>query len=211
MSRESIPATQAEEQIRAVHAARDFSRAASLALEQYGDEIFGLLVTCLGNSSDAEEVFSIFCEDFWHGLPGFKWHCTIRTWLYVVARNAGRRYLKSPHRYAERNVPLSQIPEMKAITQKIYGSTAVHLQTHSKDSLRQLRDQLSVADRMLLILRVDRGLSWHDMVMVMADRDQPDAPLDTTRAERRLRKRFERIKAKLRKLAEQQGLIARPT
>lgn len=49
-------------------------------------------------------------------------------------------------------------------------------------------------DRMLLVLRLDREMSWTEVARVLTD-DAADA--DVSREAARLRKRFERVKAKL--------------
>jgi RNA polymerase sigma-70 factor (ECF subfamily) len=74
-----------------------------------------------------------------------------------------------------------------------------------------VREQLEPDDQMLLILRVDRQLEWRDLALVMSTRDHcPTARLDDAALDReaaRLRKRFERVKAELKDLAQEAGLL----
>ena len=73
--------------------------------------------------------------------------------------------------------------------------------------MRALREQLEPDDQMLLVLRVDRGMEFRDIAVALAE---ADAPLDAETLEReaaRLRKRFERVKERLRELARSEGLI----
>ena len=59
----------------------------------------------------------------------------------------------------------------------------------------------------MLVLRVDRGLEWLDVARVLFDAD-PSLPEGTLKAEVvRLRKRFQQVKAKIRKLAKEAGLV----
>ena len=67
----------------------------------------------------------------------------------------------------------------------------------------RLRGQLSPAEQSLLILRVDRGLPWSEVAEIMSS---PDEPLDSST----VAKRFQRVKARLRKLAEDAGLLDPP-
>jgi RNA polymerase sigma-70 factor, ECF subfamily len=60
---------------------------------------------------------------------------------------------------------------------------------------------------MLLVLRIDRNLSWRDIAIVMEGENIGLDETLTQKAETRFRKRFERIKDKLRELAVAQGLI----
>jgi DNA-directed RNA polymerase specialized sigma24 family protein len=81
----------AEPSIRAAWDAQDFQSAATRALEAYGQEILSFLIARLRAASDGEEAFSIFAEDFWKGLPGFGSRCSVRGWMYTLARNAANR------------------------------------------------------------------------------------------------------------------------
>jgi RNA polymerase sigma-70 factor (ECF subfamily) len=76
-----------------------------------------------------------------------------------------------------------------------------------KDRFQQLREQLPEDDQTLLVLRVDRGLSWLELAEVMLGDDAPasDEQLKTEAA--RLRQRFQAAKHRLRKLVEEAGLL----
>ena len=64
-----------------------------------------------------------------------------------------------------------------------------------KSSIQKLREELSADEQTVLILRVDRGLSWNEVAEVM----------DVDAAS--VRKRFERIKEKLRALAKARNIV----
>ena len=72
----------------------------------------------------------------------------------------------------------------------------------------QERSELSEEDQMVLVLRVDRSLSWVELAEVMLASDNPTASQLATEAAR-LRKRFQLAKAHLRKRAEEAGLVER--
>jgi RNA polymerase sigma-70 factor (ECF subfamily) len=81
-----------------------------------------------------------------------------------------------------------------------------------KNQVRALREKLDPDDQMLLVLRVDRQLSWRDLALVMGanPEEAPGSQPDEATIEReavRLRKRFERVKAELKQLAKQAGLL----
>ena len=75
-----------------------------------------------------------------------------------------------------------------------------------KSKFRELRNELSDDDRIVLILRVDRGLDWNQAAQVMAG-DAEMSAAELARASARLRKQFERIKLRIRALAEARGLL----
>src|SRR5688572_25981948 len=99
---------EAEQSIRALHAAGDLDGATTLAVETYGPELYGFLQALARDEDLAGEAFSTFAEDLWKGLPRFRWESSLRTWAYALARNALHRVRRDPARRAGRNVPLSQ-------------------------------------------------------------------------------------------------------
>src|SRR6185436_2450489 len=84
-----------------------------------------------------------------------------------VARNAGNRYATSPHLRPARNVTLSGKESLSQMVDRMRSATEVHLRTDVKGKVRALRDRLDPEDQTLLILHVDRRLSWRELAMVM--------------------------------------------
>lgn len=195
-----------EKSIRDAFERGDLEAAATAALDLYGDEILSFLSMRVRNTSDAHEVFSMFAEDFWVGLPKFAWRSSVRTWAYMIARNAAARHASAPHRRAARNLTLSAPGRVSQFLERARSSTQLHQQTAVKDRVRALREQLDPDDQMLLVLRIDRGLAWRDLAIAMTGNDAlDDAALDREAA--RLRKAFERVKAALKELAQADGLL----
>lgn len=184
----------------------DLESAATYALDLYGDEILSFLMARLHRVSDAQEAFSMFSEDLWVGLPKFAWRSSMRTWAYMVARNAATRYAAAPHRREARNLTLSTPGRLSHVVDRLRSATQIHQQTAVKDRMRVLREHLDPDDQMLLVLRVDRNMAWRDLAIAMTgDADLDDAALDREAA--RLRKAFERVKAVLKDLAKREGLL----
>lgn len=203
-----MSAAEYEQRIREAFDARQLASAAQGALEAYGPEILSFLASRLPSSSDASEVFSMFAEDLWTGLPNFEWRCSIRTWLYALARNAAARYMVAPQRDRARNLAVSRVESVSALVERVRSTTDVYQRTAVKDRFRELRKQLEPDDQMLLILRVDRGLSFRDLAIAMrGDVNLDDATLASETV--RLRKAFERVKTELRTLAQRAGLLTR--
>lgn len=201
-----------EAPIREAHQKGDFSASASAAVGIYGPEVLGFLIAILKDEAVGSDVFSQFCEDLWTGLPNFRWECTFRTWAYTLARNAARRYLRSPH--LKRNTQLSR-DALAEVADKVRTSTISYLRSEVKQGVQRLRESLDEEDQALLILRVDRNLPWNDVARIMLDEDEGGGegaaanapPAAIARKAAALRKRFERVKDHLRELAKQQGLL----
>lgn len=174
----------------------DYEAAAAAILRGYGVEVLGYLIAQTHDSDLADEVFATTCEDLWRGLPSFRREASARTWLYRVAYNALQRHRKDA--FTRRRRPLS--PELAEIAQDVRTRTAPYLRTDAKDAVSELRQSLEPDEQTLLILRIDRGLSWREVGDVMAGDGEP-------LGEATLAKRFQRVKTKLRRLAEEAGLI----
>jgi RNA polymerase sigma-70 factor (ECF subfamily) len=189
-----------EHQIQSLLERGDLRGAATKAIEGYGAEVFGFLVTLVRDARDASEVFSQTCEDLWTGLDRFESRCSMRTWIYTLARHAAARFRRSPHR--RRKVALSQASEL---ADKVRTGTLPFLRTEVKDKFAPIRDALEEDDRTLLVLRVDRGMSWKEIARVFGGDDNSDEALD--RAAARLRKRFQLVKSEIRARAREAGLL----
>jgi RNA polymerase sigma-70 factor (ECF subfamily) len=156
-----------------------------------------------------QEAFAMFTEDLWSGLPSFGWRCSMRCWVYVLARNAVKRFAAAPARQRERNLPLSQHQSQLAQHETGRPKTAPHQDTSIKDRMRALRDRLSQEEQMLLVLHVDRRLTWPEIALVLHDAGGILDQAEQAREAARLRKRFERLKVELRRLAVEDGLLRR--
>jgi len=182
--------------------ARRVEPAATLALQTYGPELYGFLASQLGNEADTGEVFSQLTEDLWRGLPRFEWRCTLRTWLYLLARHAAARFRSSPWNRGGRTGD----SKLDAQIAEVRGRTEPWLRTEVKDRLRQLRDSLAPDDRLLLTLRLDRQLAWNEVALVTLGEE--NATADALKREAaRLRKRFQDLKEELRVRALRAGLL----
>ena len=181
--------------------AGDFGGATSAGLRAYGSEVFGFLRASLRSETDADDVFAIFAEDLWRSMPRFAWKCSLRTWSYMLAKRAGSRVLKQ-----KRRAPVHASSDlMEKLVQDIRTETLSFLRTEKKTRLHALRDSLPDEEKSLLLLRVDRKLSWDELARVLSPDDlEDDAAVKREAA--RLRKRFQLVKEKLRALAAREGL-----
>jgi RNA polymerase sigma-70 factor (ECF subfamily) len=181
----------------------DLKAAATLAVEGYGPEVLGFLVVFLHDRADAEEVFAQACENLWSALPGFAGRSSLRTWFYTLARHAAINLRRSPHGNPRRRASLSEITD---VAEQVRARTRPHLRTDVKDRFAEIRDALDEEDRALLVLRVDRGMSWNDVARVLAEGESTDEALSVVSA--RLRKRFQYVKDEIRRRALAEGLLS---
>jgi RNA polymerase sigma-70 factor (ECF subfamily) len=184
----------------------DFDGAATLVIEGYGPEIFGFLGARLRDETLASEAFSMFSEDLWRGLPQYAERSTVRVWAYALARHAAIRLQASPHRRRGRNVPLSAHEALSKLVDEVRMETAPFLRTEFKSRVAELRQRLSEEERTLLVLRIDRGLDWLDVARVFLSIEESESDRAVVAEAARLRKRFQLVKKKIRKMASDGGL-----
>ena len=200
-----------EAQIKAACDAGDHERAVTLLLQIYAEELLSFLIARLRDRSHGEEAFSLLAEDLWLGLPRFEFRSSVRTWAYMVARHVAARYARAPGRRKDRNLTLSRNGQLSQLVEQVRTRTEAYRRTDVKNQMRALRDKLDPDDQMLLILRVDRRMEWRDLAIVMsAGEDAAGVGLndeELARESARLRKRFERVKEDLRRLAKESGLL----
>ena len=195
-----------ESDVRKLCEQQEYNEAAALTVKDYGPEIFGFLVATLRNEQDANDAFSDFAVALLKGLPSFDWRCALRTWAYVIARNASHRLRRDAGRHAGRRAH-SNTAALDKIAAAVRSQTASFLRTEKRTKLEALRDSLPPEDRELLVLRVDRGLSWNDIALAMHDGEESLTGDALTREAQRLRKRFQLIREKLRQMAQRAGLV----
>jgi RNA polymerase sigma-70 factor (ECF subfamily) len=175
----------------------DVAGATTRVVQDLGPEILGYLMAMTRREIEAHDAFAQFCEDVWRGLAGFRGESSLRTWCYVLARNALRRqWGGAPERHGPHVSP-SQAPEVQALAERARTATAEYLRTETKSRFAALRERLEPDDRTLLILRVDRRMAWRDIAAVLGE---PPDPRGIERRAAALRKRFERLKLELRAL-----------
>lgn len=186
---------QIEQRVREL-AVGDERRATAAALDLYGPEVFGFLMGILGDEDAAQDVFQHFSVDLWRGLAGFQWRSSLRTWCYRLARSAASRHLRSP---ARRIRQLDDRDGEQIEAHWTRTATAQWRKTEAKNRLWAICDGLETDDRAVLVMRIGRGMSWKEIATVMAT--EPNSEGDDKALGRRaatLRKRFERIKLKVR-------------
>jgi RNA polymerase sigma-70 factor (ECF subfamily) len=177
--------------------ASDAAAAASVIVRELGPQILGYLGSVLHDRDDADDAFARWAEAVWSGIGGFRGEAALSTWCHRVAYHAALRVLRDPFQRRRAELPTSQAAQLAA---QVRSVTASHLGTTAQDRVAELRRALSPEDQTLLVLRLDRELPWRDVATVLAG-DGVDV------SEAALRKRYERVKERVRQLAVEAGLL----
>lgn len=200
----SRPETDAE--VRASADGGRINEACTIAIRAYGAEVYGFLVATHRHEADADDVFSLFCEKLLKSLAGFRWQCSLRTWIYLLARAVSSNFVEARRGRARHEVPIDS--RVLDVAEQVRTKTRSFLKTDVKDEMTRLREELDPEDRELLVLRIDRELAWRDLACVFLD---DEAPSEETlkRESARLRTRFQRAKDRLLARAREKGLLAK--
>jgi len=183
-------------EVREALARGDTDGATEHAIRTYGPELIGWLSSILPGEGDAHDAFSRFSEELWRSLARFDGRCSVRTWCYMLARQAAGRVRAQPRR--EHELLVSSVPSLVHAVTHIWNTTRLNAQ-RIENVYAQIRNELAEDDQILLVLRVDRDLAWREIAIVMLGEAAGDDEL--TRKAAALRKQFERVKEQLRMLA----------
>jgi RNA polymerase sigma-70 factor, ECF subfamily len=184
----------------------ELDEAARRLVEGYGPLILGYLVRTMGSEPEAWEVFAQFSEDLLRGLPGFEGRSSFKTWAYRLATNARARYWKEPYRQRGRRLATDEMQHLEA---EVRSRTHDYLRTEVKDRFAKLRERLDPEEQTLLTLRVDKDMGWAEIAEVLSGPDEACGERELAQRSAALRQKFQRLKAKIRKLAQEEGLLAR--
>jgi RNA polymerase sigma-70 factor, ECF subfamily len=185
----------AELRIQSLVAGGDVGSAVTGVLRLYGPEVFGFVSALIEVPAFAREVYAKVGERLSLGLRTFTWRCDLRTWMYAMARGellAFREKYGSP---VNVHSPAQKPP-----------SSSPFRQTALRGTISAVRRRLSPEDRELLILRVDRRLSWRSLAFSSLGEMASEAEL--TAEEGRLREALKRLKWKLAQMAREHGILA---
>ncbi len=184
-----------EQRIAAELDAGDLDGAATAIVRGYGPVVLGYLANLLHDEEVARDVFGQCCENLWRGLAGFRRECSARTWFFRVAWTAFADHRRGAARHPALPVSTSELARAAG---EVRSSTI--RRNRAMDQLARLREQLEPLEQSMLSLRLDQRMSWQEVAVVMSEGGE-------LVEEATLRKRYDRLKDKLRRLAVAEGLI----
>jgi RNA polymerase sigma-70 factor, ECF subfamily len=173
--------------------------AASTTIRRLGPPILQYLRAVLRDGDDADDAFSRFAEGLWTSIAAFRRESTLRCWCYRIAWHAALRIAQDPYR---RRRDLLNTSQAEQLAEEVRSTTSALRSAEAEERIKRLRNGLSPDEQTIIILRFDRGMSWREVARVL---EEDGAPIE----EAALRKRFERLRGRLRELAISEGLVQR--
>jgi RNA polymerase sigma-70 factor (ECF subfamily) len=185
----------AEDLVQARLQASDLPGAATVAIRELGPPVARYLRSMLRADADAADAFSDWAESLWAGIGSFEGRSSFSSWAFRLAYHSALDLTDRAHRKRERRLATA---EASVLAEEVRTTAFRHERRRRR--LDELRAELSADDQTLLFLRVDQQLAWDEVAAVLSS---ASAPVDAAA----IRKRFERLKEKLRKLAQERGLL----
>jgi RNA polymerase sigma-70 factor, ECF subfamily len=184
-----------ERRVQELLSAGDHRGAATEAIRGLGPKVLGYLRSILRDDEDAADAFSHFAEDLWRGIPGFRGEASFKTWAYKLAWCAAMHVRSDAWKRLGRRF---ESGEASKLADEIRTRSAVR-DEKQRLGLEKLREALTAEEQTLLFLRLDQGLEWNEVAVVLAAEGPPVEPAA-------LRKRYERLKERLARMVKDQGL-----
>jgi len=184
-----------EVRVQELLAAGDQKGAASEAIRGLGPKVLGYLRSILRDDEDAADAFSHFAEDLWRGIGGFRGEASFKTWAYKLAWCAAMHVRSDAYRRLGRRL---ETGEASRLADEVRTKSVVR-DEKQRLSLERMRAALSAEEQTLLFLRLDQQLDWNEVAEVLSAGGTAVEPTA-------LRKRYERLKERLARMAREQGL-----
>jgi RNA polymerase sigma-70 factor (ECF subfamily) len=181
-------ATSLDTEVRELVRADRIRDAGDLLLARLSPELRPFLHRLLGDVGLADEAHSASCERLWRGLKNFRWECSLRSWGFIIARREASR-CRARHAQAHHHHTTLTVAEGLPA----HATSRASLTTTRRDILETLRESLSDEDRDLLVMRVERGLSWKEIAVAFLEEEAPDTEA-INREAARLRQRYHSIR-----------------
>jgi len=190
------PAAHLEARVAALSQSGQHAAAARAVIEGLGQPVLGYLRALLKDPAAADDAYSIWAENVWKGMASWRRASSVRAWSYRVAWNAASRLHRDPWRRRRADLPAGLASRRALLVRSSLRRTI----DRQAEALALVRASLTQEEETLILLRYDRGLAWAEVAEVLAAEGEAlDLPA--------LRKRFERLKSKIVRIARERGLL----
>jgi len=127
----------------------------------YRDPIWTLVVSLVGDSSQAQDVMqNVFFKAF-RGLGGFRFQSGLFTWIYRIARNECLNHLR------RREVPYVPLEDVLGSGDEIDRARVSDLEEARQAALRDAVKHLPLKMREVVVLKYVEDLSYTEMSRIL--------------------------------------------
>lgn len=136
-----------------------------MVMDQYGEEIKRVVFTYVRNWQTAEDITQEIFLTIYQHLPTFQGKASIRTWIYKIAINKCKDYLKSWHH--RKTVITEKISFLKHAPSPV---DLLEAKEEKADFLKDL-DQLSLKYKEILILYYYADFTLKEIALMLNIKD----------------------------------------
>jgi RNA polymerase sigma-70 factor (ECF subfamily) len=145
----------------------DLSRALTILMETYGDDIYRHCRSVVGSGDLADEVHqTVFIQAF-RDLATYHGRSSLRSWLYAIARHRCLDALKITRRWRRRFLAGPSVPEGE---DQGAGAEARLVARADERALEAALAKLKPKVRVAVLLRFQDGMSFEDMAEICGER-----------------------------------------
>jgi len=161
----------------------------SVLVRNYQNKVFGLAINIVRNHETADDLAQEIFIKAYQALPRFRFQSEFSTWLYQIAINHIRDYLRK-HKKEKNDLRLDEIPEISGEEKEASEQLANRQEEeYRKRLLREKLEEMPEKYRLILSLRDIQGLSYEEISkMLKLSAGTVDSRLH--RARRLLRKKL---------------------
>lgn len=138
-----------------------------MLVRAYQNKVFGLALNMVQNRETADDLAQEVFLKVYLSLPGFRFESEFSTWLYQIAINHVRDYLRKRKKEKD-NVSLDDIPEPrlpeKDVAEKLAASQE---EERRRNLLRQKLEEMPEKYRLILSLRDIQGLTYEEIGKIL--------------------------------------------
>lgn len=135
-----------------------------ILIRDYQLRLFRLIISITGNAEDAEDALQETLLQAYRALPKFRGDSSLSTWLYKIALNTTRNWLRSEIRSSSERI----VMKMAQVGMDQSSSVDEELFEHEKrESIRKAILKLPDHYRNAILLRHYRDMSYEEIAEVL--------------------------------------------
>jgi RNA polymerase sigma-70 factor (ECF subfamily) len=139
----------------------------SMLVKAYQNKVFSLAVNIVRNRETADDLAQEIFLKAYLSLPSFRFQSEFGTWLYQIAINHIRDYLRK-HKKEKDNLRLDDIAEPGAEEKEASLKLAENQEEKRRKALlRQILEEMPEKYRLILSLRDIEGLTYEEMGKIL--------------------------------------------
>ncbi|MDD8030416.1 MAG: sigma-70 family RNA polymerase sigma factor [Acidobacteriota bacterium] len=139
----------------------------TMLVRAYQNKVFGLAVNLVHNRETADDLVQEIFLKVYFSLPKFRFESEFSTWLYQIAINHIRDYLRK-HKKEEKDLRLEDIPEPSLPEEEVSLKMAEKQEEERrKILLKQKLEEMPEKYRLILSLRDIQGLSYEEISKIL--------------------------------------------